>query len=81
MKERKPLEEVVKRMRRKGFNRTSLSFYSGIELARLSRILNGWLIPSGRDQERIAAALNVQRDDLFAEMSRKRGHGDSVISA
>jgi transcriptional regulator with XRE-family HTH domain len=66
MKKRIPLAKVLNEMNQRGINRTALSFYSGIELSRLSRILNGWLMPSERDRKRISQALNAPEDVLFA---------------
>ena len=66
MKKRIPLAKVLNEMNQRGINRTALSFYSGIELSRLSRILNGWLMPSERDRKRISQALNASEDVLFA---------------
>ena len=70
MKHLRPLRRVRKTMNKKRLNLTALSFYSGIELSRLSRMLNGWLIPSERDQERISTALDLPKNHLFEERKK-----------
>ena len=65
----RPLKNVQEIMKDKGFTLTALSFHSGIDLARLSRITNGWVLPSERDRQRISDALGVSPRVLFPEIS------------
>lgn len=65
MKKPKVLTNVRQAMEEKQINLTVLSFQSGIELARLSRMVNGWLIPNEKDKERISSVLGVSKRQLF----------------
>jgi hypothetical protein len=40
----------------------------GISEARLSRIVNGWVVPTDDERSRIAVALNEHQADLFADV-------------
>lgn len=53
MKKRKPLVEIRNTMEQQGLSLTALSFYTGVDISRLSRIMNGWLIPNQSDKDRI----------------------------
>lgn len=44
-----------------------LSFLTRIEKSRLSRIENGWVVPSDRELRRIARALKVEVSEIFGE--------------
>ena len=44
-----------------------LSHLTGIEKSKLSRIENGWIIPTDRERRRIARALKAKEGELFVK--------------
>jgi HTH-type transcriptional regulator, competence development regulator len=62
-----PTNRVRRYRERRRLTLRKLALLSGIDAAHLSRIERGIIRPGGITQERIAAALLVDRDELFPD--------------
>jgi len=57
-----------------------LSYLTGIEKSKLSRIENGWIIPADRERRQIARALKAKESELFPKEEANSRPGQASYS-